>query len=161
MRFFTRSILKAFTLPEVMIALVLSFFILGILYLSYNMMRQQFRNEYQKQLSSLVLLKSGLEMDFFYADTIVAEQKQIHVFRQGKESTYQLQEDAILKITNSVSDTLFKGEYLTETETVENTDWVKRFMLKIKVGEDELRLSFGKYYLPNQKLKHKEIGFEY
>lgn len=155
------SKIKAFTLLEIMIALILSFFVVGILYLSYHMMGRQFRNEYQKQLSSLVLLKSGLEMDFFYADTIIAEQKQILVFRQGKESSYQFQEDAILKEINLISDTLFKGEYLNEIATIEKNNWVTRLTLKIKVEDDEVRMSFDKCYRPNQILKEKEISFEY
>jgi competence protein ComGF len=161
MRIQNLSKIKAFTLLEIMIALVLSFFIIGILYLSYNMMVHQFRNEYQKQLSCLVLLKSGLEMDFFYADSITVGQKQIFVFRSGKESSYQFNDDAILKEINLKSDTLFKGKCLTEIETIDKQNWVNRLILKIKVEDDEVRMSFHKCYRPNQILKNKEISFEY
>lgn len=153
--------IKAFTLLEIMISLVLSFFIVGILYLSYHMMENQFRNEYQKQLSSLVLLKSGLEMDFFYADTIIAEQKQLFVFHDGKKSSYQFHEDAILKEVNLKSDTLFKGECLAYFETIEKESWVRRLTLKIKTEKEEVQMAFNKCYRPNQKLKQKEIRFEY
>jgi len=160
-KIFNPSKAKAFTLLEVIIALVLSFFILGILYLSYNMMRSQFQNEYQKQLSKLVLLKSGLEVDFFYADTIIAEDQQLLAFRDGKVSAYQFQADAIIKIINQVSDTLFKGSCTPEFEREENHRWIKRLTLNIKTEEDEIQLSFTKKYLPNQKLKDKEVRFEY
>jgi hypothetical protein len=144
-----------------MIALMLSFFVVGILYLTYYMMGHQFQNEYQKQLSGLVTLKSGLEMDFFYADTIIAEQKQIFVFREGKKSSYLFHDDAILKEVNLISDTLFKGEYMTEIETIDKNNWVSRLKLKIKVENDEVQMSFNECYSPNQILKNKEISFEY
>ena len=153
--------IKAFTLLEIIVALILSFFILGILYLSYNMMGRHFQNEYQKQLSNLVFLRSGLEMDFFYADTIIADENQVHIFNDGKESIYLFQEDVILKEINLITDTLFKGEYLYEFETLKDKSWVKRIVLKVKVEKDELQLTCCKSYYPNQKLKSKEIGFEY
>jgi hypothetical protein len=153
--------IKAFTLLEIIIALMLTFFIIGILYLSYNLMERQFRNEYEKQLSTLVILKSGLEMDFFYADTIFAEQGQLLVFRNGKETSYQFNNDAILKKVEPTSDTLFKGGCLTESETIGKNSWVKRLTLKLKVDDDEVNMSFNKCYLPNQLLKVKEISFEY
>ena len=155
------SKIKAFTLLEILVALVLSFFIVGILYLTYNMMGQQFRSEYQKQLSSVVLLKSGLEMDFFKADSIIAEQKQIFVFRQGKKSTYQFHEDAILRTKNSKSDTIFVGKCLTEFDMDDKSDWVRRLTLKIEVESQEIQMAFNKCYRPNQKLKQKEVSFEY
>jgi hypothetical protein len=155
------SKIKAFTLLEIIVALILSFFIVGILYLSYNMMGRQFRSEYQKQLSSLVLLKSGLEMDFFYADTIVVEQQQILVYINEKKSSYQFYDDAVLKEVNLISDTLIKGECLVEFETIEKRNWVNRLKLKIKVEDNEIQMSFNKRYLPNQLLKGKEISFEY
>ena len=137
------SKIKAFTLLEIMIALVLSFFVVGILYLSYNMMGSQFRNEYQKQLSNLVLLKSGLEMDFFYADTIIAEDKQILVFRMGKESSFRFNEDCILKEINLKSDTLFTGESQVKFETIGKNNWVIHLTLKIKVEDEEIQMSFS------------------
>lgn len=155
------SKIKAFTLLEIIIALMLTFFNIGILYMSYNLMERQFRNEYEKQLSRLVNLKSGLEMDFFYADTIFAEQDQIRVFSNGKETSYQFNNDAILKKINLTSDTLFKGGCLTEFETTEKNSWVKRLTLKLKVDDDEVNMSFSKSYRPNQLLKVKEISFEY
>lgn len=155
------SKIKAFTLLEIIIALMLTFFVIGILYLSYNLMERQFRNEYEKQLSSIVLLKSGLEMDFFYADTLFAEQKQLLVFRNGKETSYQFNNDAIVKKINLTSDTLFKGGCLPEFESIEKNSWVKRLTLKLKVEDDEVNMSFSKSYRPNQLLKAKEISFEY
>lgn len=124
-------------------------------------MGRQFRSEYQKQLSSLVLLKSGLEMDFFYADTIVVEQQQILVYINEKKSSYQFYDDAVLKEVNLISDTLIKGECLVEFETIEKRNWVNRLKLKIKVEDNEIQMSFNKRYLPNQLLKGKEISFEY
>ena len=153
--------LKAFTLLEIIIAMVLSFFILSILYLMYDIMGRHFQNEYEKQLSGLVILKSQLEMDFFHTDTIITDQKQIHLFLLGKESSYQFQEDAILKKANLITDTVFKGEYIPEIETIQNKDWVKRLILKIKTQEEDVELTFNKSYYPNQKLKSKEINFEY
>lgn len=155
------SKIKAFTLLEILVALVLSFFIIGILYLTYNMMGRQFRSEYQKQLSSVVLLRSGLEMDFFKADSIIAEQKQIFVFRQGKESIYQFHEDAILRTKNSKSDTLFVGKCLTGFDMDDKSKWVSRLTLKIEVESQDIQMAFNKCYRPNQKLKQKEVRFEY
>lgn len=155
------SKIRAFTLLEILVALVLSFFIVGILYLTYNIMGRQFRNEYQKQLSSVVLLKSSLEMDFFNADSIIAEQKQIFVFRHSKKLTYQFHADAILKTTNLKSDTLFVGKCLTEFDIDDKSNWVRRLTLKIGVESQEIPMAFNKYYLPNQKLKQKEVRFEY
>jgi len=156
-----RSKTRAFTLLEIMISLVLSFFIVGILYLSYHMMENQFRNEYQKQLSSLVLLKSGLEMDFFHADTIIAEQKQLFIFKNGKKSRYQFMEDAILKEVNLENDTLFKGECSANFELVEKNNWVQRLTISITTEKEDVQMSFRKQYRPNQKLKDKEVSFEY
>ena len=155
------SKIKAFTLLEILVALVLSFFIVGILYITYNMMGRQFRSEYQKQLSSVVLLRSGLEMDFFRADSITAEQKQIFVFRQGKESIYQFYEDAILRTKNLKSDTLFVGRCFTGFDVDDKSKWVSRLILKIEVDSQEIQMAFNKSYLPNQKLKQKEVRFEY
>lgn len=155
------SKIKAFTLLEILVALVLSFFIIGILYLTYNMMGRQFRSEYQKQLSNVVLLKSGLEMDFFKSDSIIAEQNQIFVFRQGEESVYQFHEDAILRTKNLKSDTLFVGKCLTEFDLDDKSKWINRLRLKIEVDSQEIQMAFNKYYRPNQKLKQKEVSFEY
>lgn len=124
-------------------------------------MGRQFRSEYQKQLSSVVLLKSGLEMDFFKADSITAGQDQVFVFRQGKESVYQFHEDAILRTTNSKSDTLFAGKCLTEFDMDDKSNWISRLILKIEVESQEIQMAFNKCYWPNQKLKKKEVSFEY
>ncbi|HLN74514.1 MAG TPA: type II secretion system protein [Prolixibacteraceae bacterium] len=153
---------KAFTLLEITIALILSFFILGILYLSYNMMGRQFQNEYQKQLSNLVLFKSQMEMEFFLADSIITtEEDQINSYTNGKQSSYHFPKDAILKTNNLLTDSLYKGEYHTEFLTIGKNNYVKQLTFIFKIDNDEIRLSFKKYYSKNQKLNNKEIRFEY
>lgn len=153
--------IKAFTLLEIVVALILSFFILGILYMSYNMMGRHFRNEYQNQFSDLVALRSGMEMDFFYADTIIAGENLMHIFNDGKESVYLFQENRILREINMRTDTLFKGEYWYEFETLKDQSWVTKIGLRVKAEKDELQVTCCKFYYPNQKLKSKEIDFEY
>lgn len=153
--------IRAFSLVELTVTLILSFFVVSILYLSYQIMENQFRNEYQKQLSHLVLLKSGIEMDFFYADTIILEQDQLIVFKKGKIARYQFFNDAILKEANQRKDTLYKGECTASFNQQENSNWVSRLTLNFTTEKETIGMSFNKTYLPTQNLKKKEIRFEY
>lgn len=125
------------------------------------MMENQFRNEYQKQLSNLVLLKSGIEMNFFYADTITLEENQLVISQKGKIARYQFLNDAILKESNQKKDTLYKGECNASFSQQGNSNWVNRLTLNFTTEKETIGMSFNKTYLPIQNLKKKEIRFEY
>lgn len=153
--------IRAFSLVELTVTLILSFFVVSILYLSYQIMKNQFRNEYQKQLSHLVLLKSGIEMDFFYADTLTIEQHQLVVFRDGKVVRYQFLNDAILKESNLRKDTLYSGACAARFYQLENCNWINRLTVTLSTEKDQVEMSFNKVYTPGRTFKYKEISFEY
>jgi hypothetical protein len=153
--------IKAFTLHEIVVALILSFFVLGILYLIYNILNQHLLKEYDNQFSKLLLLNSGIEMDFFYADSVIMESDHLYIFKDNQKKSYHFQQDMIIKSYGNETDTLFLGMLLKDLVYTAEKNWISQLELLIQEGKEEYLISFSKKYLPNQKLKNKEISFEY
>ncbi len=147
----------AFTLFEMIIAIILSFFVFGIIFLIYSMVNQHLKKDYESPLSNLLLLKSEIEMDFFYSDKIIAENDHLYIFKDNYQINYQFQQEVIIKD----SDTLYIGVLHKKLKMIEGKNWITQLDLLIQKDDEKFQLTFRKRYLPNFKLKNKELSFEY
>ena len=153
--------LRAFTILEISVTLILSFFLLGILYLSYNIMSQYLDQKKESDLSLLLSLRSEFEMIFCQASGIEEKEEGLCFFCKNKESLYIFPDNAIIRKQASRSDTLYTGKYSYRISEDGQSGRISRLILKFEEKKDTIQLIFDKQYLPNQLLKDKEINFEY
>jgi len=152
--------LKAFTIPEIVVTLILSFFLLGIVYLSYNIMSRHFDKNKNSDLSRLISLKSEFEMIFFRSSDIEEKEEGLCFSCKNEKSLYIFSDNAIIKEQTSRSDTICSGKY-SYLISKNNQEKVSQLILKFGNTNDTIQVTFNKQYLPNQLLRDKEINFEY
>ena len=151
----------AFTILEMIVALILSFFLLGIVYLSYNIMTRYLDQKKESDLSRLLLVSSEFEMLFFRAHNITEKEKGLCFLCEDKEFEYILSDDAIIRNQTSQPDTIYAGKYSYQVAGYSDYGRIYQLTLWFENKKDTLQMTFEKKYWSNQLLKDKEINFEY
>ena len=100
--------IRAFTIIELVVVMILSGIIIGIVYSAYQIVSSQYEN-YRKannQNTSMAVLTLLLNRDFSTAYSIKKEGERISFFDQeNKVCSYAFAEDFIIRSTNAVEDT--------------------------------------------------------
>ncbi len=155
--------IHAFTLMELSVVLVLTFFLVGIMYISYQIIWKQTSHKKSVKYAQLLMLKSELEMSFFFVDSIKANDDDDLIFSyKDKVSTYIFSDSTILRKKENKVDTLFSGIYTKRiVHPLNGSSYINKLGLTVKNGDETFDLSFSKKYRPNILLRGKEIDFEY
>lgn len=155
--------LKAFTLVEVTVTLLLSLIVVGMMYMALRIVANQVRQLQDKEYETITLLKGTLDRAFFDATVIefldrerlITCEDSLHVKK------ILLEEQAVCLFRGEeLLDTLYKGEY--EFEISESQDKLVRdasfsFLLK----SDTVLFRLHKNYEPATIINRKQLSFEY
>lgn len=123
---------KAFTIMEITVAMLISAIVIGMAYTCFNIIYQQYHtfNTKQAELVEIDQLNKVLQHDFDKAEIILQDNDDIVLKNKDDQLTYHIQPDYILRIANAV-DTFkvntqevtryFEGQTLdTESDLPEN-----------------------------------------
>ncbi len=155
--FFHRK-LDAFSLPELMMAMMLSLFLMGILFLSYQIMSHQMYYDESNNYSSFLRSKSIIEMELFKADYAISSDNNLQLFSDTSQVFLIFSDNAILRKRYFQTDTIFAGQYYQASTSDER---LLTLRLVFIAEADSIPVHFEKKYYPAQILKRKEIRFEY
>lgn len=102
--------LKAFTLTELLVAMVVSAIVIAVAYQIYSIASMQF-GEYKKvndKISNEVVLKGLLNMDFFTSTAVLQRsENSIEIHKQDTLIEYAWNEFFVLRTKNNMRDTFF------------------------------------------------------
>ena len=102
--------IKAFTIIELVVVMILSGIIIGIVYSAYQIVNSQYGNyiKANKRITSEAVLTMLLNKDFASAHFIKKEGERIFFFdAENKVNTYRFEDDFIIRNSNAVVDTFF------------------------------------------------------
>ncbi len=102
--------LKAFTLVELLVAMIITGIVVGITYQVYIMANRQF-NSYKsgnEKLSQIIVFKGLLHTDFFQSSSVSKSlEKGIEVVYSDKKILYEWNDKYLLRNDNGLRDTFF------------------------------------------------------
>ena len=102
--------IRAFTIIELVVVMILSSIIIGIIYSAYQIVNSQYGNyiKANKQITSEAVLTMLLNKDFAAAHFIKKEGERIFFFDiENKVKSYHFGDDFIVRNSNAVVDTFF------------------------------------------------------
>ena len=104
---------KAFTLVELLVSMLISSIVISMAYVSYDIVYKQFSNykNINKKINEVILIDMLLKNDFFQAKEIYCKTSDKLIFKdkQNHENTYLFTPGYIIRKSNEVNDTLFIG----------------------------------------------------
>lgn len=150
--------IKAFTLTELLIGMVISSIVIGIAYYGYSAVNEQL-HRYQKikfEMTELLQLKSNLESEFFEAETVTLEEKRLLFL--GKDTLEYLFDDSLIyRKSNDVLDTFRVNTNNISISSIDGSktgELVNEFSFDASMFEQTQRLSFFKDYGANTILNN-------
>lgn len=157
-RLFHRK-LNAFSLPELMMAMMLSLFLMGILFLSYQIMSRQMYYEENNNYSNFLRVKSIIEMELFKADYAISSENNLELLSDTSRVSLNFSDNVILRKSYFVTDTIFTGQYYYHASA--SNERLLALRLVFITEADSIPVHFEKKYYSAQILKRKDIRFEY
>lgn len=96
--------LKAFTILEVTVAMIIAAVCIGIAYSAYSIMKQSYLqyDSKNKKIAEIVLLEKLLKKDFSEANRIIRTETGFAVNSDKQDVSYRINELSILRTQNSV-----------------------------------------------------------
>ena len=147
---------KAFTLIELVVALLLGAILTGIIFYSYLLFTKQFR-QYQKNTSSMneyLLFRTALEHDMESCDFVLDSLGSFYLLSNDKNRsgiTYAHDEQQIVRSAGIVSDTFRLGIRSYETSFKnDTTPLVENIFFVMNVDSYDLKPVFTKRYSARQ-----------
>jgi len=154
---------KAFTLYEMIIAMVLSAFVLVIAYTAFKIAYKQFHlfKNVEQYSNEIMQFNFAINNDFNNADVILAFPHELQLKSKSKPTIkYKLKPQYILRQMDYITDTFrieyAKYNYAVNAEAVYAGE-INRLVLEIKVAEKIVPISiqkdFGSCHYVNSNLK--------
>ncbi|WP_353780192.1 prepilin-type N-terminal cleavage/methylation domain-containing protein [Winogradskyella sp. 3972H.M.0a.05] len=141
--------IKAFTILEVLISLVVMGIIIGLTYTLFNIMEKQlitYRND-NDVILQYNLLNTTLQRDIYYANYYEKEESTLVLFNYSEEKiSYSFLNDKVLRAKQSIVDTFrvhvisHKFEIFNEKQNISKLD------MKIKLLNEDVEIN---YFLKN------------
>lgn len=149
----TSKKLKAFTLIEVLVTMLLTTIIIGIIYYAYEVVQKQFihNKTNDEGITQLSMLNYLLEKDFNESAEVIAANNGItFLYNDLKSINYEFDEEYILRNTENVTDT-FKIAVENATQLfleslVNKGDLVDRLEMDLKYSKESLYFVYTKEY---------------
>ncbi len=156
--------IKAFTLVEVSITILLSLIVVGMMYMAFQIIVRQINQIDNGEIENIGLVKMALNHAFFESNIITYSEEKNMLECRDSIDTYQfiIQPNQIIfrSSKNEEDDILFEGVYNFRIEQEVN-EMVKAIHLSFPVQKDTFQLLVQKQYRSSTLLNHKNIGFEY
>ena len=153
--------LNAFTLLEVVVTILLSLILFSLLFLSYNILRQQV-SESERDITNIIQFKSYLDAQIEKSILITANEDVKITFSCFQEETAMIFDNEFIICENqNQTDTIYNGTYQYTIFVDKETNLVNKINLKFVPDNDTITACFVKEYLPAIKLRNNIINFEY
>lgn len=137
------SKIKAFSLFEVTVALAILSILLTIVTVALNRFNEQVKmsSDVHQELNQFYIVRSNLWRELYESDSIFCANNEAQIYFQGKESTYFIEDEVLLrKKDGTVTDLKIPIESISEIEEGENIKIVFSFTWK----EEIMKLSYLK-----------------
>lgn len=150
---------KAFTIIELIMAMLISSVIIGIIYYVYILFNHQFSAYRQKAnaIDEYLIFRSAFQRDIESADAVTnPSTKEINCFTilGGLSVQYEFEDSCIVRSREGVQDTFLIKNNGYEAELVsDSTNLIKNLVLKIMVYDMPLRTTYKKIYSATQLMQ--------
>src|ERR1035437_4240342 len=159
--------LKAFTLLELLIAMVISSIVVAFGYSVYSLMYKQYLS-YKKTKTEIVKtmqFNTVLTNDFYNSEEITFSENTIVIFKKNNEPLlYTFNDNFILRKTNEITDTFkiattnIQGKFVFKNESFQST-LIDEFSFDSQLSGDVQHFLFAKNYSA-ATLLNKEVKFQ-
>jgi hypothetical protein len=154
-------LVAGFTLPETLIAMTLSVFVISILFFSHQLLVRQTEDPKNQLIDSILFLKVAVENRVDYSNCIYQEGNDLLLVSFTDTQHFSFNENTIELTTGEKQEVVFSGEYEWNVNKATESELVTGIMLTIY--RDTLSYSFTvhKAYKPFQLLNQKKVDFAY
>ena len=152
--------LKAFTIMELIVTMILSLVLFSLLYLSYQILRQQVSQD-DNGLPEILLLKECMTICMEEASLVTSSGDTLYFQSPVKSRSLCLGTDYILLEEEGKQDTVYKGAYNYKISQDQETGLVRQVMLDFTVDKQQVDFCSAKEYLPVIWLKRKKTDYGY
>ena len=162
-----RARLKAFSLIELLVALVIGGIVIGIACKMYLIANQQFR-QYKKgteKTAQEVVLKGLLHTDFFQSISVIRKsENSIEAEFSDKTINYQWSPDFVVRTDNSIKDTFFipvdsVRMKFQNNQQDQSDELVDQLVIVSKEAEQEQEFCFFKEYSADVLMQHTKATY--
>ena len=141
--------IKAFTLVETLVAMVLSSLVIAMGYMGYSLVVKDF-NAYSKsnaETSGLLSLENAMNTDFFKATEIHYIENELTVtFDNATEAEYKVENGKVIRTRAGHADSIFVNVTEIKPEIIGPDGLIEKIELVISSHGREFRISFEKEY---------------
>ena len=159
-----RHKIKAFTLVEVSITILLSLIVVGMMYMAFQIITRQINHINNAEIENIGFVKMALNQAFFESTDITFSEEENILECRDSVKTYQfkvLPNQLVFNSSkNNEDDILFEGPYKFEIKQEVNS-MIEAIQITFPLQQDTLQLWVQKQYSPTSILNHKNISFEY
>jgi len=159
MKYTTRY--QAFTIIELIMAMLISSVIIGIVYFVYILFNHQFSNYRQKAnaIDEYLIFQRALQRDLESADAITnpsVKEIDCYTITGGRTVHYEFENTFIVRSLAGAQDTFFIKNSGYEAEPFnDSTNLIKNLVLKVSVFDIPLRTAYKKIYSATQLMQQK------
>ena len=164
------SKVKAFTIMEITVAMLISAIVIGLAYTCFNIIYQQYHafHERQSELMKIDQLNKVLQEDFDRAETILQNDDDIIIKNKDSQLSYRIQPEYILRISNT-TDTFkvntqevtryFEGRHLTEQSDLPEDNRMDELSFTIIYHEEKIPYYYTKQYSSQDLINRNTHAF--
>ncbi len=152
--------IRAFTIFEMMVTILLSLILFSLLYTSYEILSEQL-DRGSHDLSEILRVKICLDHSIEQANQIISEPGKINFAGFEKKRYILLMDTCIVCQADNVTDTIFKGKYSYRIHENPDLKLIDAFYFEFYNTATPVILNARKNYLPSVWLRRKEVNFEY
>lgn len=153
--------LKAFTLMELMIGMIIGSIVVGFCYMGYSIIWKQFIDfkKTKQEINNTIQFNEILMNDFSRSEKILFSDNQLAFHSDSSVIIYNFTETFILRSNNDNTDTFkfvtseLQPQYLEEIKSV-STGIIKSFSFNAKILDNEEKFSFYKAYSASFLMNH-------
>lgn len=154
--------LKAFTLMEISMVMLLSALVIGIAYRCLDILTNQYRSFTQKNayITQLSILDGLLSRDFVKSDTVFTTGNGIRCCSPGKTIVYMMQPDCIIR-TDILRDTFFAAQeahfFFKDEKLNFPAGMIDKLVIQFGKDQNSFTTSYTKYYAADVLMNIKQI----
>ena len=152
--------LKAFTIMELIVTMILSLVLFSLLYLSYQILKQQIARD-DHGLPEILLLKECMTTCMEEASLVTGSRDTLYFRSPVKARSLYLGTDYILLEEDGKQDTVYRGTYRYKVSQDQETGLVEQVRFGFSVDKQQVDFYSVKEYLPAIWLKRKKTDYGY
>ena len=156
--------LKAFTLTETLVAMLISSLAIGFGYMAYEMISRHTLSHKSigGELSQASLFSNVFDNDLFYADSIQFENNRLSLFQNNSQNTnYRLLSGNVIRENDAAIDTFHLNAEKIDTNSLAGTDIIGQIVFSYQWEGEKRKLVFNKQYGAGRSLSFDTTYFDH